>query len=159
MRGVGQAATTAARALREGLRGSWVVVLLVAGTAAGLLIALRKGSFGGARRGERGSQGSVRFYRDLLRVLARKGFVKHTGMTPREFGATVEAGGRPELAGVSDTIDLYYGVRYGGRQLSDSERQQIARTIRRLADARVAPSALSAQMTALASAPQTPDPR
>jgi hypothetical protein len=66
-------------------------------------------------------------------VLARKGFVKKEGLTPREFAATVEANGWPELAEVSRVVEIYYQVRYGRRPLSTSERVRITQILRRLA--------------------------
>jgi len=159
VRGLERAAADAVQALRTRLQGSPLVVLLAAGTAVGLLIALRKHPFGGGRFRGSGAQGSVRFYRELLRILARKGFVKGAGMTPREFAAGVEARARPELAGVSGVIDLYYGVRYGGRHLSESERQQITQIISRLAKSRAGRSTSVDQTTLPASLPHPSDRR
>lgn len=119
-------------------QGFALALLVVAGTAAGLLVARRKGGLVGVRFGDRRGQGAVRFYRELLRVLARKGFVKEAGVTPREFAAAVEARGRPDFVGVSQVVDLYYGVRYGRRRLSEADQQQVTQTISRLAKSREA---------------------
>jgi hypothetical protein len=159
VRGVARVADDAMQALVARSGRSGLAVLVLAGTAVGLVVAVRKRPFGKGKRRSGGAQGAARFYRELLRVLARRGFVKGAEMTPREFAAGVEAHGRPELTGVLEVIDLYYGVRYGGRDISESEREQIARTIKRITDARVAPSAPSAQTTTLAPAAQSLDPR
>jgi hypothetical protein len=154
-----RAADTAVRVLVASLRGSGLLVLALVGTAVGLLVALRKRPFGGGRLRGSGGQGAVRFYRELLRVLERKGFVTRTGMTPREFGEDVEARARPELAGISGVIDLYYGVRYGGRHLSESERQQVTQIISRLAKSRAGRSTSVDQTTLPASLPHPSDRR
>ena len=119
-------------------QGSALVVLLLATTVLGLVVAIRKGSVVRGRFWDRRGQGAVRFYRELLGVLARKGFVKEAGVTPREFAAGVEARGRPDFIGVSRVVDLYYGVRYGRRRLSGSEQQQIDQTLSHLAKCREA---------------------
>lgn len=145
VRGMERAADAAVRALVASLRGSGLLVLALVGTAVGLLVALRKRPFGGGRLRGSGGQGSVRFYRELLRVLERKGFVTRTGMTPREFAANVEAGGRPEFAGVSQVVESYYRVRYGTRQLSELEHKWIIQILQRLGTGRLQHSATIGQ--------------
>jgi hypothetical protein len=113
---------------------SALLPLALAVTGVGVLIRLRMGPFGWRFRRSSG-RGAVQFYRELLGVLARKGFVKEIGLTPREFAATVEANGCPELAEVSLVVEIYYQVRYGGRHLSGSERRQIDYVICRVAEA------------------------
>ncbi|MGH7408172.1 MAG: transglutaminase TgpA family protein, partial [Candidatus Methylomirabilales bacterium] len=118
-RGFDRAVKGAVRYVLGKPQGFALALLVVAGTAAGLLVARRKGGLAGIRFGDRRGQGAARFYRELLGVLARKGFVKEAGVTPLEFAAAVEAHGRPDFVGVSQVVDLYYGVRYGGRRLSE----------------------------------------
>ena len=119
-------------------QGSALVLLVVVGTAAGLMIVRRRGGLTRGRFGDRRGQGAVRFYRELVGVLARKGFVKEAGVTPLEFAAAVEARGQPDLVGVSRVVDLYYGVRYGARRLSASDQQQIDQIMFRIAKSREA---------------------
>ncbi len=99
----------------------------------------------------------MQFYRELLGVLERKSFVEGRSVTPREFGAAVEARGRPELSGVSQVVESYFRIRSGRRSLSESERHQIDRTIRRLAGARRLPSVLAGRTTIASYTSQSDD--
>ena len=135
--GFEEAAKGAVHALTIQLQASTLLSLALAATGIAVLVRLRKAPFGWRFR-RSGGRGAVQFYRELLGVLARKGFVKESGLTPREFAAAVEANGWPELAEVSRVVESYYRVRYGGQSLSQSERRKINRTIRRLAEARMA---------------------
>jgi transglutaminase-like putative cysteine protease len=130
--GFEEAAKDAVRALTVQLQASTLLSLALAATGIAVLVRLRKGPFGWRIRRSTG-RGAVQFYRELLGVLARKGFVKEIGLTPREFAAAVEANGWPELAEVSRVVEIYYRVRYGGRPLSKSERVRITQILRRLA--------------------------
>lgn len=123
------------RSLLGGSRGSLLLLLGLVGVAVGLVVALRKGLFRavGSRDGD--ARGAVRFYQKLVAALARKGFVKEAGVTPLEFASAVEACCRPELAGVTQVVDQYYRVRYGGQRLTEAEHKEIDDTIRRLAQA------------------------
>ena len=141
VRGMERAADAAVRALVANLRGPGLLVLALVGTAVGLLVALRKRPLGRAKLRGSGGQGAVRFYRELLRLLARKGFVKERTLTPREFAANVEADGRPEFAGVSQVVESYYRVRYGTRQLSELEHRWIIQILQRLGTGRLQHSA------------------
>ncbi len=130
--GFEEAAKGAVRALTAKPQFSALLPLALAVTGVGVLIRLRKGPFGWRFRRSSG-RGAVQFYRELLGVLARKGFVKKEGLTPREFAAAVQANGWPELAEVSRVVESYYRVRYGGRSLSKLERVRIKQILRRLA--------------------------
>jgi hypothetical protein len=141
VRGMERAADAAVRALVANLRGPGLLVLALVGTAVGLLVALRKRPLGRGKLRGSGGQGAVRFYRELLRLLARKGFVKERTLTPREFAANVEADGRPEFAGVSQVVESYYRVRYGTRQLSELEHRWIIQILQRLGTGRLQHSA------------------
>ncbi len=121
--------------LIDGSLGSRLLLLLPAAAIVGVVLGLRQRSIGGHRRVLGGDRSDLRFYRQLLAVLARKGFRREPGVTPLEFAAEVEARGDPDLAGVSQVVDFYYRVRYGERSLSESEHQQIADAIRRFAAA------------------------
>ncbi|MCI0408512.1 MAG: DUF3488 and transglutaminase-like domain-containing protein [Acidobacteria bacterium] len=158
-RGFDRAVKRAVRLAVGGPQGFALALLVAAGTAAGLLVVRRKAGLAGIRFGDRRGQGAVRFYRELLGVLARKGFVKEAGVTPREFAAAVEARGRPDFVGISQLVDLYYGVRYGGRQLSESDQQQIDQIMLRIAEARAGRSTPVARTTLPASPPHPSDRR
>jgi len=63
------------------------------------------------------------FYRDMLRILQRKGVVRPAHLTPREFVslAAVQLGrsdcdGPPPREAIQEVTDLYYRVRFGGRE-------------------------------------------
>jgi transglutaminase-like putative cysteine protease len=136
-RGFERAAKAAAHALAARLHAGGLLLLAITIACAGLVVAVRKGAFGWGRFGKRGGQGTVQFYRELLGLLARKGFVKGRDITPREFAASVEADGRSEFAGVSQVVESYYRVRYGARQISASEHARIAQILHRLATGQV----------------------
>ena len=130
--GFEEVAKGAVHALTVQLQASTLLSLALAATGIAVLVRLRRRPFGWRFR-RSGGRGAVQFYRELLGVLARKGFVKEINLTPREFAATVEANGWPELAEVSRVIEIYYRVRYGGRPLSKSERVRITQILHRLA--------------------------
>jgi len=133
LRGLERAAEGAAHSAAARPRASVLLLLAMALAGVGAFVVLRKRLFAGGFIGKRGGQGTARFYRELLRVLARKGFAKGVGETPREFAEAVEASGRPDLAGVSQVIENYYQVRYGGRSLSDFQKACIEQTLHRVA--------------------------
>ena len=108
---------------------------IVAACALALLVALKlrrvlRRKDGSSRRGA-----TVGFYADLLRLLRRRGFPKPDHLTPAEFARRVVAAGGVELAAVEDLTWRFYGVRFGGRELSGEEEQEAARRIRDLSDA------------------------
>jgi hypothetical protein len=65
----------------------------------------------------------VRYYADLLRLLASKGFRLATGETPREFARRLSS--IEFLSPLSRITELYYGSRYEGRTLSEQELAEI----------------------------------
>jgi len=123
------------RLLIDGSLGARLLLLLPAAAIIGVVVALRRGSLKGRRSRRARERSDLRFYRRLLSLLARKGFTKAPGHTPREFAAAVEARAIPNLAGVSRVIDLYYRVRYARRPLEEPERRYIDQFLRRLAKA------------------------
>jgi len=63
---------------------------------------------------------SVRFYERMLRLLLQYDIVKPAELTPREFAGAL--GSYPELQpAVGGLTDLYYAVRFGGRQLTGKQ--------------------------------------
>ena len=134
LRGFEGAVRGAVRSLAARPPASAILILvLVAAGASMLLVGFRRASVVGEGFGKKPGQRRVKFYRDLLGVLARKGFVKAKDVTPREFASAIEAHGHRELAGVLQVVESYYRVRYGGRSLSESERAHIAQILNRLA--------------------------
>ena len=132
-RGFERAAKAATLTLAARLHGAGLLLLAISIACASMLVGVRKGAFGWGRFRKRSGHGAVQFYQELLRVLARRGFAKGKGLTPREFAAAVESSGWPELAEVSRVVEIYYQIRYGGRSLSRSERAGIEQILRHLA--------------------------
>jgi len=68
---------------------------------------------GGAADARPNPQMASRMYAELLRLLARRGFRRAEGQTPREFAATLSV--QPALAPVvAEFTDLYAQARFGG---------------------------------------------
>jgi hypothetical protein len=61
----------------------------------------------------------VKFYAEILRLLASRGFKLASGETPREFALRLHA--TDWLAPLAHVTDLYYRSRYEGQPLEDSE--------------------------------------
>ena len=72
----------------------------------------------------------VRYYADLLRMLAARGYRLATGETPREFALRFRT--HDVLNTLEAITELYYGSRYEGRSLSDIELAHIEEFRRRL---------------------------
>jgi transglutaminase-like putative cysteine protease len=132
--GLGDAARRGARLVSGG--GAPRDVWFLAGLGvlvAGLLLALRTRPAARTRPRDLERSREVRFYRELLRALSRRGFVKHPAATPREFATTIETGGPSDLTDLdlSSVMDLYYQVRYGRRRLSERDHARVAHVLRR----------------------------
>lgn len=65
------------------------------------------------RRRRRVSEPGIRYYRDILRQLARLGYIRSPAQTPQEF-ATVLASTEPELSPLLDITHSYYFNRFNG---------------------------------------------
>ena len=63
----------------------------------------------------------VEFYEQMTVQLAERGFIRLPHQTPMEFARTVAI---PEVIGITDK---YHSVRFGNKELSRSEREQIER--------------------------------
>ena len=73
----------------------------------------RQLQIGAATNDRANPQMASRLYADLLRLLAKRGFTRAEGQTPREFAATFAP--QPALAPmVSEFTDLYAQARFGG---------------------------------------------
>lgn len=73
-----------------------------------------------------GKKGTVPFYQEMLRILARKGITKPGSMTPREFAQMLS---REKGDVYSDTIkvsEAFEKVKYGGMTLSSKETEEIS---------------------------------
>jgi len=99
-------------------------VALVAGMLALAFRHLRLRSSVRKRRSNRRSYHMLpRFYRELLEALRKRGFVKEPHETPLEFAKRVARDA--QLPPVEFITLCYYGVRYGGAELSREELEQI----------------------------------
>jgi hypothetical protein len=99
-------------------------VALVAGMLALAFRRLRLRSSVRKRRANRRNYHNLpRFYRELLETLRKRGFVKEPYETPLEFAKRVARDAK--LPPVEFITLCYYGVRYGGAELSREELEQI----------------------------------
>ena len=62
----------------------------------------------------------VEFYEQMTALLAQRGIVRHPHQTPAEFAK------ESKLAEVSQITELYHQVRFGERELSPRDREQVA---------------------------------
>ena len=63
----------------------------------------------------------VEFYERTLQLLAERGLVRASNQTPMEFARAVAI---PEVIGITDK---YHSVRFGNKELSRAEREEIER--------------------------------
>ncbi len=66
------------------------------------------------------SRSMVEFYEQMTALLAQRGIVRHPHQTPAEFAK------ESKLAEVSQITELYHQVRFGERELSPRDREQVA---------------------------------
>jgi len=110
----------------------WALRAAIAALAAGaLLIAARrllklKGRFGSNKP----VHSSTKFYRELLRLLAKKGHRRAAWQTPLEFARGVVAREGPQWAGVDAITRIFCEVRYGGRCDAELEAREMLKTLR-----------------------------
>jgi len=60
------------------------------------------------------------FYKNMIRLLAKRGKIKNAGDTALEFADAVN------IEEVKAITDIYYKVRFGGYRLTDEEKGDIA---------------------------------
>ena len=129
-KGLGQEVTDALRSIWPGVPdlGFVQVALIVVGiTFVGISLYLVGGWLEKAvrrRRRERPAV-TVRFYRELLTILRRKGLRRPPHQTPREFAQVVVARLSPDDGEVGRAMalitDLYYRARFGGHEPDAAE--------------------------------------
>jgi transglutaminase-like putative cysteine protease len=74
-------------------------------------------------------------YQRLLKALARGGYVKGPGVTPREFAGELAAAGFGGSVLVERFTRCYYEVRYGGQELTPERGQELAEILREVRQA------------------------
>jgi hypothetical protein len=113
---------------------AWVSVFGVMAVAVALLIA-RKAGWRPYVRGRRAprTRTRVRFYRDLLKVLDKKGYTRWPHETPREFAESVVRHGGERFRPVKTITDRFHEMRYGGREMSRQEVQRIRDLLKEIA--------------------------
>lgn len=107
----------------KGVVGGVVIVVALA-IAAWNLFASPRGL--GRKRSKRSSPDAeaalaTSFYREMVRVLAKKGIPKSPAATPREFSAEVRGLGSEAAEAVERLTRLVEGVRYAGRSPAEDE--------------------------------------
>lgn len=111
------------------LLGGLVLVPFGLLAAAWLLWRLIRGA--GRNRKRRAAETAIRFYRDIVRQLARRGFTRLPGQTPREFAAGVTAA-EPDLQAFAEVTELYYATRFRGINPSPQDLAAASEFLRQL---------------------------
>jgi transglutaminase-like putative cysteine protease len=117
----------------------WIGVL-IAGTA--LLIAIRrwlkrrKPRRGTPREGPEDAAQIVELYKALDSALATRGVPRFTSTPPLSHAMALADLRHPLASEVLALTEVYLGVRFGGRALSDNERRDFARRVRSIRTAR-----------------------
>ena len=104
----------------------------------GLALAALAGAGLLAWRGRRRPAGEpeLRFYRDALRLLASRGFVRAPGQTPAELAAEAERRGGPAGRAAVELTRIYYAARFGGRAADLGEVERLLAELESLPDLR-----------------------
>jgi transglutaminase-like putative cysteine protease len=79
-----------------------------------------------------------RLYTRALDGLARAGFPRHRGETPREFAARVREAGADGDETLAELTELYTAARFGGRQVTREQLRRLARRVGGLGQRRAA---------------------
>lgn len=105
------------------LVGGAVIVVMLGIAAWNLLGGRRRLARGRGKRGSPEADAALAtgFYREMVRVLARKGISKSPAATPREFSAEVRGLGSEAADAVDRLTRLVEGVRYAGQSPADDE--------------------------------------
>ena len=116
-------------ALREGIGKIWIALLILVAAASFLyLILSRKWRIGGKGPLLR-KKGTVPFYQEMLKILARKGIVRPEGMTPREFAKLAFEKKGDVYTGVIEVTEAFETIRYGGFTLAPGKMDSINRIL------------------------------
>jgi hypothetical protein len=81
----------------------------------------------------------VKFYRQLLLVLSRKGFQRELTLTPMEFARQVISEAGEPFQPVSEITEAFYRVRFGAENLKTEEMKRIRGLLRYLAHLKLHP--------------------
>ena len=81
------------------------------------------------RRAFSGHGGQLRFYTQMLSILARKGIVKSLSATPSEFVSYIDEKYPAYAHEVRELTRLYYVVRYGEYALADEDARQVEKLL------------------------------
>jgi hypothetical protein len=76
----------------------------------------------------------ARFYTRLLELLARRGHAKPSWRPPLEHAAAIAPADAALAEAAGRVSDLYYRVRFAGRDLSDTERAEAASLLERVSE-------------------------
>jgi len=79
---------------------------------------------------------SVPFYRQTLKALARRGFVREDHLTADEFAGTVAAEDESLAGSVSELTEAFCRVRYGDEKLTLREKQRVQTLLKELSHER-----------------------
>ncbi|MCP3920558.1 MAG: transglutaminase domain-containing protein [bacterium] len=125
--------------LGAGLRGVFALTQtplawILAGLAVVVLLVGSKDSVAAVRRIQ-GARVKRDVFGRLELALARHGFHRRRGQTPREFARHVRTHGGEPFGAVPRAADLLYGVRFGGHALGEEERSFLTGLIRSIDNA------------------------
>lgn len=119
-------------ALRAGIGKVWIPLLILGAAASAIYLILSRKWRGGGRGPLLHKKGTVPFYQDMLKILARKGVIRPEGMTPREFARLALEKKGDACRGVIDLTEFFEQVRYGGTTLGSKEMETINAVLRHL---------------------------
>ena len=114
------AAKQAVISAKDAALRTWPATIAVLGLGAYLLIRRRRRrtvdplTTARTLRRQRSSVAGV--YDQVAKALAKAGFARETGTTPRELAVRMSSRGDPGAAQVGELIDLYYAAEWGGRR-------------------------------------------
>lgn len=74
-------------------------------------------------------RGTVPFYQEMLRILAKRGLIKPDAMTPREYAGWIMAEKGESYSGVKEVTRAFEQVRYGGMPLDPDKAESVNKAI------------------------------
>ena len=75
----------------------------------------------------------MRFYDDLLQLLARRRIHRPAHLTPREFASSLSFLPSDLYTRIADVTELFYRVRYGNEAMEAKRRREVSATIAEIA--------------------------